>query len=44
MAVRTNNKSTLSGLDAIVELIDPKNLEAGTDKMISKAKKKLNQL
>jgi hypothetical protein len=44
MAVRTNNKSTLSSLDAIVELIDPKNLEAGTDKMISKAKKKLNQL
>ena len=43
-AIRTNNKSTLSRLDAIVDLIDSKKLEAGTDKMINKAKKQLNQL
>ncbi len=43
-AIRTNNKSTLSRLDAIVDLIDPEKLEAGTDKMINKAKKQLNKL
>ncbi len=43
-AIRTNNNSTLSRLDAIVDLIDPEKLEAGTDKMINKAKKQLNKL
>ena len=43
-AIRTNNKSTLSTLEAIVDLIDPEGLEAGADQMINKAKKKLNKL
>jgi Glycoside hydrolase 123, catalytic domain/Glycoside hydrolase 123 N-terminal domain len=43
-AIRTDNKSRLSKLDAIVELIDPKNLEEGADKMINEARKLLNRL
>ena len=43
-AIQTNNQTNLSRLNAIVDLIDAKSLEAGADLMINEAKKQLNQL